>query len=79
MTKALLDLLSSKKFLVFAATAIVAAAARLGYDADTELVAMILGFGAVLIGGYAAQDRGKAAARIVAETQPDDADKDSTT
>lgn len=76
MKQAILDLLASKKFLIFATTAIAAGAARLGFDADKEWIAMILGFGAILIGGYAAADHGKERAKIESEAQYEDDDED---
>ena len=71
MTQALADLLGSKKFLIALATIITTIGLKLGFDIDQQTVAMVLGFGSVLITGYAIQGHGKDAAAIYADADGD--------
>lgn len=64
MKQALADLFSSKKFLTAVVGLVVAAAARYGWDVDTELVIAGLGLVAVLVGAQGAADHGKEAAKV---------------
>lgn len=63
MKQALIDLFSSKKFLMLLAALIVAAAAKFGLALDNELVLSLLGIFAVAIGAQGAADAGKEAAK----------------
>lgn len=78
MKQAIADLFGSKKFLIALATIITAIGLKLGFDIDQETVAMVLGFGSVLITGFAIQGHGKDAAQIMADADgdgiPDDQD-----
>jgi hypothetical protein len=61
--QALIDLFSSKKFLMLLAALIVASGAKLGLELDNEIVLALLGIFAVAIGAQGAADAGKEAAR----------------
>lgn len=64
--QALRGLVTSKKVITAATTAIVAFAARHNYNLDPQYVAMIFALGAVLIHAQGNTDQGKAAAAITA-------------
>jgi len=81
MKQAIIDLLSSKKFITAIVALLVAAGARYGLDLDPEICATILGLFAVLIGAQGAADNGKEAAKVhagtmAAEPQPMPSDKE---
>lgn len=64
MKQAVIDLFSSKKFIAMLVTAAVAIGAKLGFDLDSEMVALIVGLGATYITSQGLADHGKEAARI---------------
>lgn len=68
MKGAIVELLSSKKFLTAIVALLVAGGARYGLALDPEVCATILGLFAVLIGAQGAADQGKAAAEIHANS-----------
>lgn len=63
MKQAIVDLFSSKKFLLLLAALIVTSGAKLGLELDNELVVALLGLFAVAIGAQGAADAGKEAAK----------------
>ena len=66
MFETLYEMLVSKKFIVAIAGVIVAAAAKIGLDLDTESVALILSPIIAFILGQGVADSGKAAAKVTA-------------
>lgn len=66
MKQAIVDLLSSKKFLTAAVAVAVTCGAKYGLALDSDFVLAILGLFAVLIGAQGAADVGKGAAEAKA-------------
>lgn len=64
MKQAIIDLFSSKKFVTALIAAAVAIGAKLGFDLDPELIAIIITPFLVAIGAQGLADQGKAAAAI---------------
>lgn len=75
MIAAIQALLTSRKFVLVLVGTIVAIAARLGFEVDTEVVGMIVGLFAVAIGAIAHEDAAaKSAAVTIADVPPPKAD-----